>query len=291
MVEKEEGEEAPHKAVTSKPKIILREWPLLVALLVVLIVNAEILMTNAKFGKARLLVEEHLGEVEEVNCLNYQKMLELQIPMVYQHLSNDTMPLGDCLNQKHIVPITELPPAFEEYEKKIQTLAHTSLCELELNVDNALNSKLDCSKVLGGILLLTLPQASEQLDVVLKAHVRDNLEEFIRQQRDSRLLFIEVNYAYERIRSVLMEMKQEYKDAYKRYLGMRNDFQNTNFPIYGAVMVVAIGAALAVTRRRINRRGEVGVRYFKILPTKLVMQEKVIKDVRSKEILNNLQEL
>ena len=197
MVEKEEGEEATHKTVTSKPKIILREWPLLVALLVVLIVNTEILMTNAKFGKARLLVEEHLGEVEEVNCLNYQKMLELQIPMVYQHLSNDTMPLGDCLNQKHIVPITELPPAFEEYEKKIQTLAHTSLCELELNVDNALNSKLDCSKVLGGILLLTLPQASEQLDVVLKAHVRDNLEEFIRQQRDSRLLFIEVNYAYD----------------------------------------------------------------------------------------------
>ena len=83
VLEREEVEEAPKKTVTSKLRIVLREWPLLVALLAVVIVNAEILMANARFGKARLLVKEHLGEVEEVNCLNSQKMLELYVPMVY----------------------------------------------------------------------------------------------------------------------------------------------------------------------------------------------------------------
>ena len=83
VLEREEVEEAPKKTVTFKSRIALREWPLLVALLVVVIVNAETLMTNARFEKTRLLVKEHLGEVEEVNCLNYQKMLELYVPMVY----------------------------------------------------------------------------------------------------------------------------------------------------------------------------------------------------------------
>ena len=68
-----------------------------------------------------------------------------------------------------------------------------------------------------------------------------------------------------------MEMKKEYKDAYKRHLSMRNDRQNTIFPLYAGLMVAAIGVALVVTTRRVSRRGEVGIRYFKILPTRLIM--------------------
>lgn len=68
-----------------------------------------------------------------------------------------------------------------------------------------------------------------------------------------------------------MEMKKEYKDAYKGYLSMRNNRQNTIYPLYAGLMVAAIGVALVVTTRRVSRRGEVGIRYFKILPTRLIM--------------------
>ena len=40
-----------------------------------------------------------------------------------------------------------------------------------------------------------------------------------------------------------------------------------------------------------DRRGEVGIRYFKILPIKLLMRKEVIEEIRRKDILNSLEGL
>ena len=49
---------------------------------------------------------------------------------------------------------------------------------------------------------LSLPQASEQLDIMLQAASKLTLKEFSEKRTENGLLFVEMNYAYERIKNV-----------------------------------------------------------------------------------------
>lgn len=73
------------------------------------------------------------------------------------------------------------------------------------------------------MLLLTLPQASEQLDIVLKKHLNESLEEFTQKQLNGKLLFVQINYAYERIKILLKDIEKEFKKVYKQYIVGRNN--------------------------------------------------------------------
>ena len=73
------------------------------------------------------------------------------------------------------------------------------------------------------MLLLTLPQASEQLDIVVKKHLNESLEEFTQKQLNGKLLFVQINYAYERIKILLKDIEKEFKKVYKQYIVGRNN--------------------------------------------------------------------
>ena len=49
---------------------------------------------------------------------------------------------------------------------------------------------------------LSLPQASEQLDIILLAASKLTLKEFSEKRTEKAVLFVEINYAYERIKSL-----------------------------------------------------------------------------------------
>ena len=146
VVEKEEPEEPQSKkSVTGKHRVILREWTLLLALMVVFLINSMGLVENLQLGKDHELVRAHLKEVEKINSLHYKKILELDVPMVYQELSGSVMLMNDFLNEKHTLVSAQLPSEFADYEQKINKLSHTSLCELDLDISKAMDSELDCS--------------------------------------------------------------------------------------------------------------------------------------------------
>ena len=62
--------------------------------------------------------------------------------------------------------------------------------------------------------------------------------------------------------------------------------------MYAGVMVVTILLFGVVWfRRKMHRRGEVGIRYFKLLPTKFLLQEHVMGEIKSQGILDRIQDL
>ena len=234
----------------------------------------------------------YLNELETIRSLHYKKTLDLYVPMVYQQMSGSVLVLHHSLNAKHTLTFSSLPPMFADYSQTLTKLSHTGLCELDLDVSAAIQPDLDCSKVLGGNMALSLPQASEQLDIMLQAASKLTLKEFTEKRTENGLLFVEMNYAYERIKSLFQKMKSEYELAYARSMQNKNHVQNTIYPMYAGLMVGSILLVGVVWfRRKMHRRGEVGIRYFKLLPTKFLLQEHIMEKIKSQGILDRIQGL
>ena len=139
---------------------------------------------------------------------------------------------------------------------------------------------------------LSLPQASEQLDIMLQAASKLTLKEFSEKRTENGLLFVEMNYAYERIKNVFEKMKLEYEKAFGGFVAFLNQRKMVTYSMYAGIMAGTIFmVGIVWFGNKMGRRAEVGIRYFRLLPTKFLLQEHIIKDIKDKEILDEIQNL
>ena len=103
---------------------------------------------------------------------------------------------------------------------------------------------------------------------------------------------MEMNYAYELIKSLLTKISAEHEKAYDGFVAYKNNRKITTYPMYAGIMMGTIFLiGIVWFQRKMARRTEVGIGYFRLLPTKFLMQEHIIMEIKQKHILDEIQNL
>lgn len=186
---------------------------------------------------------------------------------------------------------TDLPEYFDSYEANITRVINGDLCKMNLNT-NSLYLGMSCGAVLGGILREGYPETNIFFTDLINQYSFSNMSSLgsVFRPRGVYPVFIEVLYLRRTMYNLITSIENDFQA--RTYSFIKEETQELEaigrsgwilLPIF---VVVLVGLYLEV-----KRKCAITLKSFFILPKEYLLEMRVTKVLRQRDILNRIERL